>query len=88
MKLVYEISDIEEALNDFAKKKDITHKIKVAETGGNQFTVNIEESKQNIGVKEQKEDSSLIEKSSKTEEAKPTTATTTNIFGKSVSSIL
>ena len=51
MKLVYEVEDIKEALNDFAKKNGITHNVEVKETGSNEFSISIKESKKTAEVK-------------------------------------
>lgn len=87
MKLVYEVEDIKEALNDFAKKNGITHNVEVKETGSNEFSISIKESKKTTEIKteltpvtEQKDLKPVTEEAPKPK----------NIFGQptSVSSVL
>lgn len=87
MKLVYEVEDIKEALNDFAEKNGITHNVEIKETGSNEFSISIKESKKTAEVKkeptpatEQKDTKPVTEEAPKAK----------NIFGQptSVSNIL
>jgi hypothetical protein len=88
MKLVFEVSDIEKALNDFAKANNVSINLKVKETKSNSFEIVIGDTKKETVEPEQVKNDKTPEPAQ--QESKPVsptelTSTPKNIFGQPTS---
>lgn len=88
MKLVFEVSDIEKALNDFAKANNVSINLKVKETKSNSFEIVIGDTKKETVEPEQVKNDKTPEPAQ--QEVKPVsstepTSTPKNIFGQPTS---
>lgn len=89
MKLVFEVSDIEKALNDFAKANNVSINLKVKETKSNSFEIVIGDTKKETVEPEQVKNDKTPEPAQ--QESKPISPTTEltstpkNIFGQPTS---
>lgn len=88
MKLVFEVSDIEKALNDFAKANNVSINLKIKETKSNSFEIVIGDTKKETVEPEQVKNDKTPEPAQ--QEDKPVssiepTSTPKNIFGQPTS---
>ena len=88
MKLVFEVSDIEKALNDFAKANNVSINLKVKETKSNSFEIVIGDTKKETVEPEQVKNDKTPEPAQqevKQVDAPAPTSTPKNIFGQPTS---